>query len=82
MSREGTRAHSDLLYSVMIFMSVMHCPYDEIMNMPYKTYTKLLKYKVDFEQQKHEMLEESTRNSTAKVKNNKSMNPVANSMFN
>ena len=64
---------------MMIFMTVMNCSYDEIMNMPFKTYNKLLKYKADFEQQKQNKIEESTKHSAAS--NNKTMNPITNEMF-
>lgn len=74
--------HQELLYSAMIFTSVMHSSIPEIMNMPYKDYNKLLAYKAEFEQQKQAKMQESTKQSTSKVNNTHTANPLTNAMFN
>ena len=80
MAESGQKYHNEILYSAMIFTTVMNCSYNEIMDMPFKTYNKLLKYKADFEQQKQTKIEESTRQSSTQKP--KTMNPIANELFN
>lgn len=74
MAAEGKKHHDELIYSVMIFMTVMHCSYNEIMHMPFRDYNKLLTYKAQFEQEKQAMIDAKTRQSAASIQNNRNYN--------
>lgn len=57
----------------MIFMSVMHCSYSEIMKMPYKTYNKLLTFKAEFEQEKSRAMEQQSKKQASTVNSSRSI---------
>lgn len=64
----GKKQHEDLMYSIMIFMSTMNTPYNQIMEMPFRVYNSILKNKAKFEKEKQDIVEKRTKQNIQNIR--------------